>query len=62
MIDFNKIETDLTASAERKKERNIIIANEEIKAATRECEAYWNGVYDALKAVKGAIEREETEK
>ena len=45
----------LQNARDRKKEIALTRANAEIDAIRREAEAYWDGVYDAIKEVKNAL-------
>ena len=51
----------LLNSHERKKDIALAKANAEIETIRREHEAYWDGVYDAIKEVKAMRGREEKE-
>lgn len=53
--DLEEIEAKLTAKRTQKKEIALAKAQAEIDTIKREAEAYWDGVYDALKAVKNLL-------
>lgn len=53
--ELDLIMTRLQNARERKKEIALTRANAEIDAIRREAEAYWDGVYDAIKEVKNAL-------
>ena len=53
--ELDLIMTRLQNSRELKKEIALTRANAEIDAIRREAEAYWDGVYDAIKEVKNAL-------
>lgn len=50
--DLDDIRNRLTAIREQKKAIALAKAQAEIETIQRETEAYWDGLYDALKAVK----------
>ena len=57
--ELDLIAIRLQNARERKKEIALTKANAEIEAIRREAEAYWYGVYDAIKEVKNAIPKKE---
>lgn len=56
--DFGRIVSQLEITINRRKEIRLVKANAEIGAINREADAYYDGVYDAIKAVKAALEEE----
>ena len=52
----------LTNARLQKKDIALAKAQAEIDTIRREYEAYWDGVYDAIKEVKGTLCREEGRK
>lgn len=59
--DLEKVLADLAAAHNRKKEKLLIKANAEIEAIQREDTAYYDGAYDAIKAVKALLRQTEKE-
>lgn len=53
--DLEAIEAKLTARRTQKKEIALAKAQAEINTIQREADAYWDGVYDALKAVRDLL-------
>ena len=53
--ELDSIMDRLTSAREHKKQIQLAKANAEIQTIQREADAYWNGVYDALKEVKNAL-------
>lgn len=53
--DLEAIEAKLTARRIQKKEIALAKAQAEINTIQREADAYWDGVYDALKAVRDLL-------
>lgn len=51
----------LQSARDRKKEIALTKANAEIDTIRREAEAYWDGVYDAIKEVKNAMPQQPAE-
>lgn len=56
--EFDKILADLDAAKQRKTQCAIIKAQAEIGALQREATAYYDGAYDALKAIKRRLAEE----
>jgi hypothetical protein len=56
--DFDSILETLDRRAYQKKEINLAKAKAEMGAIDREYTAYYDGVYDAIKAVKNALLKE----
>lgn len=52
---LEEIMTRLTSENDHKKQIQLAKANAEITTIQREADAYWNGVYDALKEIKNAM-------
>lgn len=50
--ELDAILNRLISASEHKKQIKLTKANAEIETIRREAEAYWDGVYDALKEVK----------
>lgn len=53
--DLDQIAAKLTARSIQKKEIALAKAQAEIHTVQREADAYWDGVYDALKAVRDLL-------
>lgn len=53
--DLDNILNQLTAKRERKKEIALAKAQAEIQTIQREADAYWDGLYDAIRAVKNLL-------
>ena len=53
--ELDSIMTRLTSAHDHKKQIQLAKANAEIATIQREADAYWNGVYDALKEVRNAM-------
>lgn len=58
MIDFDEIERQLTAARERKRDIELAKLREKLEAEQAAYMAYYDGVFDALRSVKRALERE----
>lgn len=60
--DLEAIHTKLIAARSRKKDLDLMKARAEIEAIQRECDAYYDGVADTLKAVTAMLpmDKEET--
>ena len=56
--ELDAIMLRLTNARDRKKDIALAKANAEIDAIRREAEAYWDGVYDAIKEIKNAIPKQ----
>lgn len=56
--ELDAIMMRLTNARDRKKDIALTKANAEIDAIRREAEAYWDGVYDAIKEVKNAMPKQ----
>lgn len=56
--DLDQILASLDARYQRKKEQRLIKARAEIEAIDREYTAYYDGVYDAIRAVKAIMPAE----
>lgn len=56
--DFDAILENLDRMKNREKEIRLVKANAEIEAINREYTAYYDGAYDALKAVRIALQKE----
>lgn len=56
--ELDAIMMRLTNARDRKKDIALAKANAEIDAIRREAEAYWDGVYDAIKEVKNAMPKQ----
>lgn len=56
--DLDRILERLYAKYQRTREQRLIKARAEIEAIDRECAAYYDGVYDAIKAVKSIMPAE----
>lgn len=56
--DLDRILASLDARYQRKKEQRLIKARAEIEAIDREYVAYYDGAYDAIKAVKSIMSAE----
>lgn len=52
---LEEIMTRLTSANKHKTQIQLAKANAEITTIQREADAYWNGVYDALKEIKKAM-------
>ena len=59
--ELDLIMVRLQNARERKKEIALTKANAEIEAIRREADAYWDGVYDAIKEVKNAMPKPQKE-
>lgn len=59
MTKYDEISERLMSIASRKRDTNQMKAQIELKTIQREYEAYTDGVLDALKAIKQAMQREE---
>lgn len=55
--DFDDILDELYIKIGRKRDIDLIKANEEIKAINRAYDAYLDGIYDAVKLVKMRMEK-----
>ncbi len=53
--DLEVIADQLTSRREHKKQIQLTKAKAEIETIQREAEAYWDGIYDAIKAVKNIL-------
>lgn len=53
--EFDEIMTRLTSANDHKKQIQLAKANAEITTIQREADAYWNGVYDAIKEIRNAM-------
>ena len=53
--DLDTIMDRLTRNREQKKQIELAKAQAEIQTIQRETDAYWDGLYDFLKAVKGML-------
>lgn len=53
--ELDLIMTKLQSVSEHKKQIALATAHKEIESIQRAAEAYWDGVYDAIKAVKAAM-------
>ena len=53
--DLEVIVDQLTSRREHKKQIQLTKAKAEIETIQREAEAYWDGIYDAIKAVKNIL-------
>ena len=62
MIDFDKVIDDLDRRRARKKDIDLARAHSEISAINREYEAYVDGLYDAVKAIKVQYAKEKGER
>lgn len=61
--ELDAIMTRLQSASEHKKQIALAKANMEIEAIQREANAYWDGVYDAIKELSALIpERPANEK
>lgn len=52
---LDEIFANLANNGSRKKDMKLAVAQKEIEAINREADAYWDGLYDAFKAVKSAL-------
>ena len=57
--EFDAIQKALINKMSRKKDIALAAAQKEIDTIQREYDAYFDGVYDALKAVRNAMKKEE---
>ena len=57
--EFDAIQQVLINKMSRKKDIALATARKELDAIQREYDAYFDGVYDALKAVRNAMKKEE---
>lgn len=53
--ELDSIVDRLTSAREHKKQIQLAKAQAEIETIKREADAYWDGVYDALKEVRNAL-------
>ena len=58
MLDYDAILDKLCTRAGRKREAALIKANAELQTIEREYTAYYDGAYDAVKAIKEAMPHE----
>lgn len=54
--ELDEIIKKLETARMQKRDIQLAKAQKEIEAINREAEAYWDGVYDAIKAVKNAMQ------
>lgn len=59
MIDFDKILTDLENGRLRKRDMALVKAHAAVETINKECEAYLDGIYDAVKVIKNRYEKEQ---
>lgn len=60
-VQLEQIFNDLTRAHARKRDAALIKANAEIAAIQREDAAYYDGVYDTIKAVTAKLKEEDAE-
>jgi len=53
--DLDRIRDKLTDARTHKRDIALAKAQKEIETINRESEAYWDGVYDAIRAVQNAM-------
>lgn len=59
MIDFDEILNGLEKGRSRKRDMALVKAHAEIDSINKEHEAYIDGIYDAVKAIKSRYEKEQ---
>ena len=58
MLDYDAILDKLLQKADRKRGVALVKANAELQTINREYTAYYDGAYDAIKAIKEAMPHE----